>query len=150
MNQKMIVGTRKEEGSKRAKKPRIDVFTKKKIHYKVIFDWLEWHIWDYIDRFELPYPSPYDEGFHRLGCVVCPFRCRNNQGEMNLWKEKWPTYFKAFEHATKYWWDNVCVPKYGDRFGDSWEEYIDDWYHDAIWKKDKVRVARLAKELDEE
>lgn len=41
---------------------------KKQTLIKPIFDWKEWHIWDFIDERNLPYPSLYDEGWDRIGC----------------------------------------------------------------------------------
>jgi len=38
-----------------------------------IIDWCEGEVWEYIDENKLLYCSLYDEGFHRLGCVLCPY-----------------------------------------------------------------------------
>ena len=67
-----LMGIRAEESTRRAARGKIDTLGKW-IIYKPIFNWLEWEIWNYIDSHNLPYCSLYDEGFDRLGCVVCPF-----------------------------------------------------------------------------
>jgi len=36
-------------------------------HFKPIFSWLEWHVWEFIESMNLPYCELYDEGFNRLG-----------------------------------------------------------------------------------
>ena len=69
--------------------------------YKPILYWKEWEIWDHIERYNLPYCSLYDEGFHRLGCVVCPFLCRPNQAELNKHRVRWPKIYAAFDRALR-------------------------------------------------
>ncbi len=38
-----------------------------------IYDWSDAEVWEYIRMRKLSYCSLYDEGFTRLGCVLCPF-----------------------------------------------------------------------------
>lgn len=38
-----------------------------------IVDWDNNEVWEYIRLRELPYCCLYDEGYTRLGCVLCPF-----------------------------------------------------------------------------
>jgi len=38
-----------------------------------IVDWGDGEVWEYIKEHNLPYCGLYDEGFNRLGCVLCPF-----------------------------------------------------------------------------
>ena len=65
------MGIRAEESPKRAKYGRISKMGKWTI-YKPIFEWSSEDVWTYIKKYKLPYCSLYDEGFTRLGCVVCP------------------------------------------------------------------------------
>jgi 3'-phosphoadenosine 5'-phosphosulfate sulfotransferase (PAPS reductase)/FAD synthetase len=37
--------------------------------------WLEEDIWDYLERYNVPYAKIYDMGYHRTGCVFCMFGC---------------------------------------------------------------------------
>ena len=85
---KRLMGLRAEESSKRAQKPQIDKFRNGDIIYKPIFYWKEWEIWDHIERYNLPYCSLYDEGFARIGCVICPFICQKNQAKINIHKKR--------------------------------------------------------------
>lgn len=39
-----------------------------------IIDWSDSDVWEYIWERKLPYCSLYDEGFKRIGCVLCPFQ----------------------------------------------------------------------------
>jgi phosphoadenosine phosphosulfate reductase len=127
-----IAGIRAEESLKRASLPRADYYKKQKQWlYKPIFHWLEWHVWDFIETHGLPYPSLYDEGFARIGCVVCPFLCRRNQRAINQHKARWPKQYKTFEHAvTRWWWKkrNSAGFRPEDYKDTTPEEYIAAWY----------------------
>ena len=37
-----------------------------------IIDWEDEDVWEFINQYEIPYCSLYDEGFARLGCIGCP------------------------------------------------------------------------------
>lgn len=122
-----IMGIRAEESNKRAIKGRISKMGKWTI-YKPIFFWLEWEIWDYIEENKLPYCKLYDEGFDRLGCVVCPFMCQDNQKNILRHKKRWPSIYKAFERAMYELWQKDC--KTGDELSrySTFDEMLQDWY----------------------
>lgn len=69
-----ITGIRSEESPRRAKRPQIDPdrYSKGKFVH-VIKNWTGADVWQFIRENNLPYCSLYDEGFHRIGCVLCPF-----------------------------------------------------------------------------
>ncbi|MDR2503369.1 MAG: phosphoadenosine phosphosulfate reductase family protein [Deltaproteobacteria bacterium] len=100
-----ILGLRAEESFKRAGKPRLEINGKRKIRkiFKPIFYWLEWQVWDFIEERGLAYPSLYDEGFDRLGCIVCPFIMHRNQTVLNRHKARWPQFYRAFEKVVAEW-----------------------------------------------
>lgn len=130
-----ILGLRAEESANRAKRPTIDYFKKlKQTVYKPIFSWLEWEIWDYIEDNNLPYCSLYDEGFSRIGCVVCPFICHGIKGQLKINMNRWPKHYKAFEKAMQKLFDNyLCVinPRSGGwnyRRETDYDEFINNWY----------------------
>lgn len=68
-----ITGIRAEESPRRAKRKQIetDRYITNFVH--VIHKWTTQDIWQYIRENNLPYCSLYDEGFDRIGCVLCPF-----------------------------------------------------------------------------
>lgn len=75
MGRTKITGIRSEESARRAKRPQIDTDRNdgtKFVH--VIKDWTERDVWQYIRENNLPYCKLYDEGFKRIGCVLCPFQ----------------------------------------------------------------------------
>jgi phosphoadenosine phosphosulfate reductase len=100
-----ILGIRAEESFKRAKKPRLEINGRRKIRriFKPIFYWLEWHVWDFIEDRGLAYPSLYDEGFDRLGCIVCPFIMHSDQAAVNRHKARWPCFYRVFEKVVAEW-----------------------------------------------
>lgn len=105
-----IMGIRAEESFSRAKYPRIDRYSKKKsqILYKPIFYWPEWAVWEFIEANNLKYPILYDEGFHRIGCVVCPFILGSNPGairQKEMSQKRWPGIWKVFECVVKRWFN---------------------------------------------
>lgn len=121
-----IVGIRKEESFKRSQRPRIDKMKYMKVtSVKPIFNFLEWHIWELIENYNLPYPILYDEGFDRIGCVVCPMICSKNLRKIDQHKDRWPGIYKAFEHAVDWWFYNKA--QHNDNFTTS-RQYLQWWY----------------------
>lgn len=43
-----------------------------KIGLRPIVDWTDEDVWDYIRKYDLHYNPLYDEGFKRVGCMICP------------------------------------------------------------------------------
>ena len=126
-----IMGLRAEESAMRAKRKQVEyVKYLKQWMYKPIFYWLEWEIWEYIESKSLPYCSLYDEGFHRLGCVICPFICSSNQKQLDRHRERWPKHYVAFEKAMKKLWDlRESKRQIEKRYSRTFEEFLDNWYH---------------------
>uniref|UniRef100_A0A6H1Z728 Putative phosphoadenosine phosphosulfate n=2 Tax=viral metagenome TaxID=1070528 RepID=A0A6H1Z728_9ZZZZ len=121
-----LLGIRAEESNNRKKQGWINKRTKKRINLHPIFDWLEWEIWDYIDQNKLPYCSLYDEGFSRLGCVICPLRSTK---EREHYKVKFPAQHRLFEKACLRWWDKKGFHRHRTR-GDVYffNEFMANWY----------------------
>lgn len=123
-----LMGIRAEESARRASRPRIDHYRSHQVLLKPIFHWPEWAVWEFIDHYQLPYPSLYDEGFHRIGCVVCPFILRPGRTRQQS-MERWPGIWKAFEHAVKRWFNAKMADglRMGQRFATAdefWQAYI--------------------------
>jgi phosphoadenosine phosphosulfate reductase len=122
-----ILGIRAEESSGRAKQGWINKRSKKQINYHPIFDWLEWEIWEYIERYNLPYCELYDQGFSRIGCVVCPLRIPSKQHD--LYMERYPQFFKRFEKQCEKWWDNGGWWRQNKRRSEMlFDEFLANWY----------------------
>lgn len=104
-----ITGIRSEESSRRAKRKQIDDDRHGSFFVHVIKDWTAKDVWQYIHDNNLPYCRLYDEGFNRIGCVLCPFATGDKvQYEMERWPQIVEYYRKAcrksFEtHRDKIW-----------------------------------------------
>jgi phosphoadenosine phosphosulfate reductase len=61
-----------------------------------IIEWTESEIWEYIKGHKIPYCSLYDEGFKRLGCIMCPMS--DTKGMLRA-AERWPKYYRAYLRA---------------------------------------------------
>jgi phosphoadenosine phosphosulfate reductase len=123
-----VGGIRAEESHRRAVRPRIDFYTNyKQWMYKPIFYWQEWHIWEFITLHGQPYPSLYDEGFSRIGCVICPYLMRPNQRALNQHKDRWPSMYRVFEKSVRSWYDRKDRKKVGNPL-ETFEDYMAAYY----------------------
>ena len=79
----VITGVRWEESARRAKRRMTETCktdnSKRFLH--PIIDWTKKEVWQYIHENNLPYCSLYDEGFKRIGCVMCPMGNRKGMEE---------------------------------------------------------------------
>lgn len=121
-----LMGIRAEESVARAKYPRIDVYSKLKsqILLKPIFHWPEWAVWDFIEAEGLAYPCLYDEGWSRIGCVVCPFimgDSPNKVAEKKRSMARWPGIWRVYKHVFTEWFE----AKFGN----------------GLWKNQKFKTA---------
>jgi phosphoadenosine phosphosulfate reductase len=89
----MLTGIRAEESSKRASRGMVNFCARQsKTMASPIFFWTEQLVWDFIRGEGLPYCKLYDQGWKRIGCVVCPFE--SPQGtQRNM--ARWPKLFEA-------------------------------------------------------
>lgn len=109
----------------------IKVRSKSKLRNKAflnpIVDWSDYDVWEYIRNFNLPYCSLYDEGYKRLGCILCPF----SAGE-NLRKDiaRYPKIVDAYRRAA-----NRYIERRGKdsflKFKDG-NEYFDWWINERL------------------
>jgi len=119
-----LLGVRQEERKRTVE--WIEQRTKKRINYHPLLDWLEWEIWEYIEKNNLEYCSLYDEGFSRLGCIVCPKR---STPDLMRWKTRYPQYFKLFEKKVEQWWCKKGFHRQRTRgYSYFYEEFLNNWY----------------------
>ena len=72
-----------------------------------IIDWTTQDVWNYIKVNNLPYCSLYDEGFKRLGCVLCPMQTPK-QTQIEL--ARWPKLAEAWKRACYRYWNETTHP----------------------------------------
>ena len=97
-NRIVVTGVRWGESNRRSKRRMIETCyrSKTKQFLNVIIDWTTADVWQYINTEGIEYCKLYDEGFKRLGCVLCPMT-RDVKRQM----ERWPRIAKAWEKAVK-------------------------------------------------
>jgi len=59
-----------------------------------IIDWTGDDVWTFIRQEHIPYCSLYNEGFDRLGCILCPSECNPDRVQMQM--DRWPQFVKAY------------------------------------------------------
>lgn len=125
----ILVGVRAEESGKRAQYPFIDKSRKLKntTFLRPILKWLEGDIWDYIELNNLPYCSLYDEGFSRIGCVMCP---KTGPKKMKLEAERWPAIYKMYLGAMEK--AIIRSKERGKTCGQKSGQEMMDWWLDGL------------------
>ena len=95
---RVVTGIRWAESTRRGKRTMVEACfkDKSKIYVHPIIDWSETDVWDYIRMNKLPYCHLYDEGFKRLGCIMCPMN-GNRATEVNRWPRYYQKYLMAFD-----------------------------------------------------
>lgn len=123
----IVVGVRAAESPKRAKEPLFgqSTRTKNKWFIRPILRWSDEDVWSYIRKYNLKYPSMYDEGYKRLGCIMCPLQTKSGRIRD---KERYPKFYRAYIRAIK----RMMVRreergKGSHPWGDTPEEIIEKW-----------------------
>jgi phosphoadenosine phosphosulfate reductase len=97
----------------------------RKFYIHPIIDWSSEDVWQYIRQRDLPYCQLYDEGWKRIGCIMCP----ENRNRINEAK-RWPTYKQAYIKAL----DRALVvarAKGNKASFSSGEEYFNWWVENS-------------------
>ena len=130
----ILLGIRWDESPRRKKRKMTELcFKDPSISYvNPIIDWTENDVWSYIKKYELSYCSLYNEGWKRLGCVLCPM---NSKRKKHL--ERWPKMCNAYKRAFKKLYENrtlkgnTWVKKFKD-----YEDLFHWWISDDSWPKE--------------
>jgi phosphoadenosine phosphosulfate reductase len=94
----IVLGVRWGESQKRSRRKMVEQCYRDptKRYVNPIIDWSTADVWTYIHARNISYCTLYDEGFERIGCVLCP-ESRNVEREM----ARWPQIARAWERAIK-------------------------------------------------
>jgi len=94
----IITGVRKGESVKRSKRKMVENCMRggNKRYLNIIINWSDDEVWEFIKGNNIPYCSLYDEGFKRLGCLMCPMA---NGASRKKEAERYPNYVKMFIKA---------------------------------------------------
>lgn len=92
----VITGVRWAESARRSKRRMIEICNQQagKNYLHPIIDWSHDEVWEYIHANKIPYCSLYDEGFKRIGCILCPMTRKAAQEA-----ERWPKIFAMYQFA---------------------------------------------------
>lgn len=132
----VITGIRRAESTTRKNRQEVAVFNKKQMVCPILH-WSTQQVWGYIHKYNLPYCSLYDEGFSRIGCVMCP--CSGPTG-MKKDALRWPKIADAYRRA--------CVKSFDKIINDSWKDGNDmyEWWisgktfgkEPTLWEESEV------------
>lgn len=120
----VATGIRWAESSRRGKRRMVEQCNRRpgKHYLHPIIDWTDADVWEYIRRHNLPYCSLYDEGFTRLGCVMCPMASKDTVArEMKRWPKLAAAYKRAIEKSYRV---NDLSSKGWKSADDMWEWWL--------------------------
>ncbi len=122
----IITGVRWAESNRRAKRRMFEAQFRRKRTWMLhpIIDWTEHDVWNFIRKNRLSYCRLYDEGFKRLGCVLCPMK----KDSLSIAREmqRWPRLAQAWEKAIK----ATYKPDSSKRFKFSTPQEYWEWWLD--------------------
>ena len=125
----VIIGVRWSESKQRANQKMYNqcVKGKKKSLFRPIIDWKDDDVWEYLNNRNIPHCCIYDEGWERIGCVMCPL-------SKNVIKEsvRWPSFKKMYMGAIEQIYKNG---KWKEKF-DSPEAVYRWWIGEIELQKD--------------
>jgi len=98
----LLTGIRAAESARRRQRCIVEAGRKDgKTYIHPMFLWDNAEVWEFIHSQKVPYCSLYDEGWKRLGCVLCPMTSPHDT--LRQW-QRWPKLAEAwFRAATRYW-----------------------------------------------
>jgi phosphoadenosine phosphosulfate reductase len=120
----VLTGIRAEESSRRAGRPMVEACYKSRKHFlHAIIDWTAGDVWSFIRERNLPYCQLYDEGFRRVGCIMCP--CKSSE-ERRTDAVRWPKYYQAYLRA----FDRLVVLRRERNMSYNWDsgQALMDWW----------------------
>lgn len=99
----IVTGIRWQESFKRSKRKMFEPCfkNKRKFYLNPIIDWSTADVWNYIKSNNLPYPSLYDEGFNRIGCIGCPMAGKKRIKQFKRWPHFKKMYIEAFDKCVE-------------------------------------------------
>jgi phosphoadenosine phosphosulfate reductase len=128
----VMTGIRALESIKRSKRKMIETCYKdpSKHYVNPIIDWTTQDVWQFIKEQNIDYCKLYNEGWKRLGCIMCPMS-RNTKQEAKRYPKIADAYKRAINRTT-----NNPLFKNSD-------EYYEWWLNGKSleeWKEDKKEM----------
>ena len=119
----VLTGIRAEESPRRRRRQIVESCYKdtSKIYVNPIIFWSKTEVWDYIKSRNLPYCSLYNNGWSRIGCVICPF-----EAQIKERLAAYPGYYKLLQRAFMKLYENIKHRPSARRWQNS-EEMLEWW-----------------------
>jgi phosphoadenosine phosphosulfate reductase len=113
----VITGVRASESIKRSKRKMNEVCyndpSKKFLH--AVIDWSDTDVWEFLKSNNVRYCKLYDQGYKRLGCVLCPLKGQNERvRDLN----RYPRIAEAYKRAIIRAYDSRERPSKGIKSGE--------------------------------
>lgn len=135
----VVTGVRAKESRNRAKRKYYEPAGKNgKAYLNPIIDWSEAEVWEYIHKYNVPYCKLYDEGYKRIGCIMCPFSNRRHEDE-----KRYPKYAENYRRACIRGFNRAVkngVPRKQWKDGNEMYEW---WVNETHTKKNDEKVMDL-------
>jgi phosphoadenosine phosphosulfate reductase len=84
-----------------------------------MFLWSDNDVWDFIRQENIPYCSLYDNGFKRIGCILCPL---GRKVQRHLEANRYPKFVAAYKRASL-----RHAVKMGDEAVETHNDYFNRW-----------------------
>jgi phosphoadenosine phosphosulfate reductase len=85
---------------------------KRQHFFNPIFDWSTSEVWEFTIRYHVPYCELYDQGFERMGCILCPqAQEKHREFEAQFFPAHYVAYLRAFDRMIRFRPD--MAEKYG-------------------------------------
>jgi len=134
----IVTGIRWVESSRRRTRRFYEgCYRNKTKHYlNPILDWEDSDVWDYIREYRVRYCQLYDEGWKRLGCVMCP---RTGTEQCAREAARWPKLAAAWKRAIKATFNATKAKATNNAFSTP-EEYWQWWLNRDARATDRTPV----------
>jgi phosphoadenosine phosphosulfate reductase len=131
----VVTGIRAQESRKRSQRKLFEKDNRyKKWYLNPILKWSESDVWSYIHSNKLPYPTLYDCGLKRIGCIGCPMAYyKTRQKELN----RYPQYIKMYKQAIRKRMDKGFFSEFKD------EHDVYSWWVGNLSMKDYLAQYRI-------
>jgi len=92
----VVTGVRGAESAKRSKRAMVETCMRneRKVYLHPVIEWSDAEVWQYTRESGLPYPSLYDEGHRRIGCIGCPMGSNRERDFA-----RWPKFEAMYRRA---------------------------------------------------
>lgn len=137
----LLLGIRAEESRARAERSRVESAPHGTTFLKPVFYWTESDVWEFIDTLGLKYPSLYDTGYSRVGCIICPYSLSGSRpairkmiNSMKRYRANWIAVKRA---ARDFFYKK---PRTYESFDEYWRYFLVGFRQDMLKNLEGVHV----------